>query len=90
MRGTVFYFTKVQEERANEQFDKILYGYDMLGIKCVKFIKCKNRISVYFENGDFVICRFSGTEPLLRIFAESSNSEKAKEYIIAWKEFLKL
>lgn len=53
MRGTVFYFTKVQEKRANEKFDKILYGYDMLGIKCVKFIKCKNHISVYFENGDF-------------------------------------
>lgn len=52
MRGAVFYFTKVQEERANERFDKILYGYDMLGIKCVKFMKLKEQMSAYFENGD--------------------------------------
>ncbi len=45
---------------------------------------------VYFENGDFVICRFSGTEPLLRIFAESSDSETAIGYIKAFKDFLKL
>ena len=46
--------------------------------------------NVYFEDGSFVICRFSGTEPLLRIFAESDSSERAKEYIKAWKDFLKL
>ncbi len=45
---------------------------------------------VYFEDDSFVICRFSGTEPLLRIFAESSSAEKANEYVKAWKEFLKL
>ena len=42
---------------------------------------------VYFEDG-FVICRFSGTEPLLRIFAESTNSIRAKEYIDTFKKFL--
>ncbi len=45
---------------------------------------------VYFEDGSFVICRFSGTEPLLRIFAESNDRYKATEYIKAWKDFLKL
>lgn len=45
---------------------------------------------VYFEDSSFVICRFSGTEPLLRIFAESTSKEKANEYIKAWKDFLKL
>lgn len=45
---------------------------------------------VYFENGDFVICRFSGTEPLLRIFAESNNKKQAKSYIQTFKEFLSL
>lgn len=52
MKGAVFYFTKVQKERANEKFEQILYGYDMLGIKCVKFIKLKEQMSAYFENGD--------------------------------------
>ena len=45
---------------------------------------------VYFEDSSFVICRFSGTEPLLRIFAENSSKEKAAEYIAAWKNFLNL
>lgn len=42
---------------------------------------------VYFEDG-YVICRFSGTEPLLRIFAESTNAVRAKEYIDTFKQFL--
>ena len=45
---------------------------------------------VYFEDNSFVICRFSGTEPLLRIFAESSSKDSAKEYILDWKKFLNL
>ena len=45
---------------------------------------------VYFENGDFVICRFSGTEPLLRIFAESSEKAVAREYVDAFRVFLNL
>ncbi len=45
---------------------------------------------VYFENDDFVICRFSGTEPLLRIFAESNKKETAEQYIAAFKELLNL
>ena len=43
---------------------------------------------VYFENDDFVICRFSGTEPILRIFAESSDKETAQSYIDAFKAML--
>ena len=43
---------------------------------------------VYFENGDFVICRFSGTEPLLRIFAESHDKPTAQTYIDAFRHFL--
>ena len=43
---------------------------------------------VYFENGGWVICRFSGTEPLLRIFAESTNRPNASGYISEFKSFL--
>ena len=53
-------------------------------IKCVKY---EDGCKVYFEDG-YVICRFSGTEPLLRIFAESTNSVRAKEYIDTFKKFL--
>ena len=45
---------------------------------------------VYFEDGGFVICRFSGTEPLLRIFAESGSLTSAQEYVSDFREFLKI
>ncbi|MBO5295383.1 MAG: phosphoglucomutase/phosphomannomutase family protein [Clostridia bacterium] len=41
---------------------------------------------VYFEDDSFVICRFSGTEPLLRIFAEASTRAIAEGYIRAFRE----
>lgn len=45
---------------------------------------------VYFEDGSFVSCRFSGTEPLLRIFAEAKNEDAAMGYIGVFRDFLKL
>ena len=45
---------------------------------------------VYFSDGSFVICRFSGTEPLLRIFAEAGDAETAKVYIQALRMLLDL
>lgn len=47
-------------------------------------------VKVYFENGDWVLARFSGTEPLLRVFSESSNKEKAYDYAEQFKKFLNL
>ena len=45
---------------------------------------------VYFKDGSFVSCRFSGTEPLLRMAAEAETKEKAEGYINTWKKFLSL
>ena len=45
---------------------------------------------VYFEDDSFVICRFSGTEPLLRIFAEASDAEKAASYITPFRKMLNI
>lgn len=43
---------------------------------------------IYFADNSFVICRFSGTEPLLRIFAEAGSRDSAKQYIDIFKTFL--
>ena len=56
----------------------------------IEKVNYEDGCKVYFKNGDFVICRFSGTEPLLRIFAESGNSSIASSYILAFKNFLKI
>ena len=45
---------------------------------------------VYFKNGGWVIARFSGTEPLLRIFCEMPNAEDAKKVCGIYEEFLSL
>ncbi len=36
-------------------------------------------LKVYFENGGWIIARFSGTEPLIRIFCEMENKELAEK-----------
>ncbi len=45
---------------------------------------------VYFQNGGWVSARFSGTEPLLRIFCELPSREDAKEFFRMFAEFLGL
>ncbi|NLL70233.1 MAG: phosphoglucomutase/phosphomannomutase family protein [Epulopiscium sp.] len=47
-------------------------------------------VKVYFKNGGWIIARFSGTEPLLRVFAETDTKEKAEEISQIMKDFLKL
>lgn len=45
---------------------------------------------VYFKNGGWVIARFSGTEPLLRIFAEMQDQATAEQVLQQMKTFLAL
>lgn len=45
---------------------------------------------VYFKNGGWVIARFSGTEPLLRIFAEMEDQLTAEKVLNEMKAFLSL
>ena len=44
----------------------------------------------YFKDGSWVICRFSGTEPLLRMASESESESQAQGYIESWKKLLSL
>lgn len=45
---------------------------------------------VYFADGSWVICRFSGTEPVLRLAAEGNTASQAKQYIRVWQDDLGL
>lgn len=45
---------------------------------------------VYFKNGGWVLARFSGTEPLLRIFCEMPEQESARAVCEKYEKFLKL
>lgn len=45
---------------------------------------------IYFENGGWIITRFSGTEPLLRIFCEMPDPDAAKNCCEIYENFLEL
>jgi len=45
---------------------------------------------IWFADGSWVICRFSGTEPLLRMAAEGTSEAQARRHIRYWKDFLEL
>lgn len=72
-------FKTVMEERIIPEFNQKITA-----------VSYEDGCKIYFEDASFVICRFSGTEPLLRIFAESSSKDRATELINNWKDLLKL
>ena len=41
-------------------------------------------------NGHWILCRPSGTEPVLRIFAEAYTKAKAESYILKMRELLQI
>ena len=45
---------------------------------------------VFFKDGSWIICRFSGTEPLLRMAAEGETRAQALDYIHIWRKALDL
>lgn len=45
---------------------------------------------VYFTNGGWVVARFSGTEPLIRIFCEMPTAKEARTVSEIYEEFLDL
>ncbi len=58
--------------------------------KAVERVSYEDGCKVYFHDNSFVICRFSGTEPLLRIFAEAADGDTARGYIEAFRTLLAL
>lgn len=81
-------FSPEQKEEINKilMIEKQIPEFDV----DIQKVEYRDGCKIYFKNGDFVICRFSGTEPLLRIFAESNSNDKAKYYIKNFKEFLNI
>ncbi|MCG6214608.1 phosphoglucomutase/phosphomannomutase family protein [Vibrio furnissii] len=56
----------------------------------VEKVSYEDGAKVYFRNGGWVIARFSGTEPLLRIFAEMHDKDTAERVLQQMKQFLSL
>ena len=54
----------------------------------VEHISQKDGIKFYLENDNWLLLRFSGTEPVLRMFAEADSPEKAHELLAFLKQFV--
>ena len=65
--------------------EKRLPGFE----KKVKKISYMDGCKVFFEDDSYVICRFSGTEPLLRIMSEASTKEEAQALLDVFRAFVK-
>ncbi|MBQ3824087.1 MAG: phosphoglucomutase/phosphomannomutase family protein, partial [Clostridia bacterium] len=55
----------------------------------VKSVDYRDGVKVWFEDGGWIIIRFSGTEPLLRIYCETGGPEESVKINAAAKEFCK-
>ena len=58
--------------------------------KEIQRISWRDGCKVLFTDGSWVICRPSGTEPLLRMAAEGSAPEQVHELIGKWKDFVNI
>ena len=56
--------------------------------KNVKKISYMDGCKVFFDDDSYVICRFSGTEPVLRIMAESSTAEESRILLDEFRVFV--
>ncbi len=86
LEGDYSFSQEKKQEIQSTLFEKkelpVFKKYD---VERVSFLDgCK----VYFKNGGWIIARFSGTEPLLRIFCEMETKKECKEVIDLFEEFL--
>ena len=77
---------RVKPER-KEELKKLIFEAELVPEfgKKIERIDRSDGCKVWFEDGSWCICRFSGTEPLLRFAAEALEADTAKGYIEAWK-----
>ena len=92
--GMLYYedtaFTMTPEHKANLQ-NKIFTELQLPDFgKEITSVSREDGCKVCFADGSWVICRFSGTEPLLRIAAEADSREAALRDMQTWKTFLSL
>ncbi len=85
-RDYVFDQEKKEEIYQKLMIDKLLPDLPMEVSKISYLDGCK----IYFDLGGWITIRFSGTEPLLRIFCEMQNAEEALLICTIFEDFLKI
>lgn len=74
-----------------EELKALLFEKELLpALDGIEKIDRSDGVKLWFSDGSWVICRFSGTEPLLRMASEAECAERAEALIAAWRTLLKL
>ena len=74
-----------------EELKALLFEKELLPtLDGMEKIDRSDGVKLWFSDGSWVICRFSGTEPLLRMAAEAESAERADALIAAWRALLEL
>ncbi|NCB34543.1 MAG: phosphoglucomutase/phosphomannomutase family protein, partial [Clostridia bacterium] len=56
--------------------------------RAIERVTYEDGCKVYFTDGSFAVCRFSGTEPLIRLCAEAGDEPLAQGYMTAFKRYI--
>lgn len=74
-----------------EELQTLLFEKELLpALDGIEKIDRSDGVKLWFADGSWVICRFSGTEPLLRMAAEAACARRADALIAAWRTLLDL
>jgi len=90
-----FHFLREDVPLPQESLEKIRdtaqkLNPSQIGSFKVKRINRMDGVKIYLEDGSWLLLRLSGTEPLLRIYAESSTAEKTSTLIQAGQKILQI
>ena len=88
MCETDFKFTQAKKDELKKLLfeDKKVPEYEYE----IDKISYMDGLKIYFKNGGWIIARFSGTEPLIRIFCEMETYDEAEKCCDTMREFLGL
>ena len=88
MRDRQYSYTKEKEA----EIKNILFTSKLLpNLKHkVQKIIYEDYVKLFYENDNWALIRFSGTEPILRIFVEFDNQQDCLNEIELWEKYLKI
>lgn len=82
---------KFNQEKKEHIYKQLMEDKDLPELSYeIEKVSYLDGCKVYFKNGGWIIARFSGTEPLLRIFCEMPDPEDAKKLCEIYEAFLEL
>lgn len=82
---------KFSQEKKNEIYDILLIQKKLPDMELeIDHVSYLDGCKIYFKNGGWIIARFSGTEPLLRIFCEMDSEKKSEDLCDKFAKFLEI